>query len=184
MLAEYAVEALRAQAHPEPIGVDLGTGSGAIALSMATEVPHAKVYAVERSAEAAIWTRKNIASYSDVVELVEGDLADALPELNGKVSVIASNPPYIPAAAIPRDPEVRMFDPEMALYGGEDGLDIVRDLSRTAMRLGHSGAMLILEHGELQGAQIRELLAADGWRAPETLRDLTTRDRYTRATRP
>ena len=184
LLAEYAVEALRAQAHPEPIGVDLGTGSGAIALSMATEVPHAKVFAVEKSPEAAVWTRKNIAAYNGVVELVEGDLADALPELNGTVSVIASNPPYIPAAAIPRDPEVRLFDPEMALYGGEDGLDIVRDLSRTALRLGHPGAMLILEHGELQGAEIRELLAADGWRAPETLRDLTTRDRYTRATRP
>lgn len=184
LLAEYAVGALRAQAHPEPIGVDLGAGSGAIALSMATEVPHAKVYAVEKSTEAAVWTRKNIARYGGVVELVEGDLADALHELDGRVSVIASNPPYIPAGAIPRDPEVRLFDPEVALYGGEDGLDIVRNLSRTALRLGHPGAMLILEHGELQGAEIREILASDGWRAPETLQDLTTRDRYTRATRP
>lgn len=184
MLAEHAIESLRAAAHPEPIAVDLGTGSGAIALALATEVPHARVYAVEKSPDAAPWTRRNIARYNDCVELVEGDLADALPELNGTVSVIASNPPYIPAAAVPRDPEVRLFDPEMALYGGEDGLDIVRILSRTALRLGHSGALLILEHGELQGADIRAILAADGWRNPETLTDLTLRDRYTRATRP
>ena len=184
MLAEHAIESLRAAAHPEPIAVDLGTGSGAIALALATEVPHARVYAVEKSPDAAPWTRRNIARYNDCVELVEGDLADALSELNGTVSVIASNPPYIPAAAVPRDPEVRLFDPEMALYGGEDGLDIVRTLSRTALRLGHPGALLILEHGELQGADIRAILAADGWRNPETLTDLTLRDRYTRATRP
>jgi release factor glutamine methyltransferase len=184
MLAEHAIESLRAVAHPEPIAVDLGTGSGAIALSLATEVPHARVFAVEKSPEAAVWTRRNIARYKGVVELSEGDLANALPELDGTVSVVASNPPYIPAAAVPRDPEVRLFDPEMALYGGEDGLDIVRSLSRTALRLLHSGGLLILEHGELQGADIRGLLAADGWRNPETLIDLTLRDRYTRATRP
>jgi len=184
LLAEYAIESLRATAHPEPIAIDLGTGSGAIALSMATEVPHARVYAVEKSPDAAVWTRKNIARYNNCVELVEGDLADALPELNGKVSVVASNPPYIPAAAVPRDPEVRLFDPELALYGGEDGLDIVRTLSRRALELAHPGAVLIMEHGELQGADIRAILAADGWRNPETLPDLTLRDRYTRATRP
>jgi release factor glutamine methyltransferase len=184
LLAEHAIESLRATAHPEPIAVDLGTGSGAIALAMATEVPHARVFAVEKSPEAATWTRRNIARYKNRVELVEGDLADALAQLNSQVSVIASNPPYIPAAAVPRDPEVRLFDPEMALYGGEDGLDVVRTLSQTALRLGHSGAVLILEHGELQGAEIRAILAADGWRSPETLTDLTLRDRYTRATRP
>jgi release factor glutamine methyltransferase len=97
---------------------------------------------------------------------------------------VASNPPYIPAAAIPRDPEVRLFDPELALYGGEDGLNIVRTLSKRALELAHPGALLIIEHGELQGADIRDILAADGWRKPETLLDLTMRDRYTRATRP
>lgn len=184
MLAQHAIDSLRAAAHPEPIAIDLGTGSGAIALAMATEVPHARVYAVEKSPDAAVWTRRNIARYNNCVELVEGDLADALPELDGTVSVIASNPPYIPAAAVPRDPEVRLYDPELALYGGEDGLDIVRTLSQRALRLGHSGALLILEHGELQGADIREILSADGWRNAETLPDLTLRDRYTRATRP
>jgi release factor glutamine methyltransferase len=184
MLVEYAIESLRATAHAEPIAIDLGSGSGAIALAMATEVPHAKVYAVEKSREAATWTKRNIAAYNHCVELVVGDLADAFPELVGRVSVVASNPPYIPAAAIPRDPEVRLFDPELALYGGEDGLDIVRTLSKRALELAHPGALLIIEHGELQGADIRDILAADGWRKPETLLDLTMRDRYTRATRP
>jgi release factor glutamine methyltransferase len=184
LLAEYAVEALRAQAVPEPIGIDLGTGSGAIALAMATEVPHARIFAVEKSPEAAAWTRQNIAAYGDCVTLVEGDMADTFEELVGRVSVVATNPPYIPAAAIPRDVEVQLFDPAMALYGGEDGLDIVRVISRRALELLVPGGLLIMEHGELQGQQIREILAADGWRAPQTLKDLTHRDRYTRATRP
>ena len=98
--------------------------------------------------------------------------------------MIASNPPYIPVDAIPRDPEVQLFDPALALYGGQDGLDVVRQVSQVALVLGRPGAALMLEHGELQGADIREILSADGWRAPATHRDLTGRDRYTTATRP
>jgi len=98
--------------------------------------------------------------------------------------VVASNPPYIPADAIPRDPEVRLFDPAHALYGGADGLDVVRLVSQTGLRLLHAGGALIIEHGELQGAEIRALLDADGWRATATHRDLTTRDRATTALRP
>ena len=94
-----------------------------------------------------------------------------------------SNPPYVPDDAIPRDPEVRLFDPAVALYGGADGLDIVRVISRVARRLLRPGGTLVVEHGELQGAQIRELLTADGWRAAATHRDLTTRDRATTALR-
>ena len=76
-------------------------------------------------------------------------------ELDGSVAVVISNPPYIPAAAIPRDPEVRLFDPAHALYGGEDGLDVVRAVSQTALRLLRPGGTLVIEHGELQGAEIR-----------------------------
>jgi len=97
---------------------------------------------------------------------------------------VISNPPYIPADAIPRDPEVRLFDPAHALYGGADGLDVVRHVSRTALRLLRAGGVLVIEHGELQGAEIRALLAGDGWRAPATHRDYTTRDRATTALAP
>jgi release factor glutamine methyltransferase len=184
-VAQLAIDALRSMADPEPIGVDLGTGSGAIALALATEVPHARVFACENSADAFPWTSRNFAEVgAPNSTLVFADLADAFTELDGTVSVVVSNPPYIPADAIPRDPEVRLFDPAAALFGGEDGLDVVRLVSRTGLRLLRAGGVLIIEHGELQGAEIRALLDADGWRATATHRDLTTRDRTTTALRP
>ncbi|PZU37065.1 MAG: peptide chain release factor N(5)-glutamine methyltransferase [Microbacterium sp.] len=184
-VAQLAIDALRASASPRPVAVDLGTGSGAIALALATEVPHAEVHAVEKSVEAYIWARENAARVgADNARIVFGDLATALPELDGGVDVVVSNPPYVPDAAIPRDPEVRFYDPPAALYGGEDGLDVVRVISRAALRLARPGGVLVIEHGEWQGAPIRELLAADGWRATATHPDLTMRDRTTTALRP
>lgn len=183
-VAQFAIDALRAAAGPEPIGVDLGTGSGAIALALATEVPHALVYGVENSPEAFIWTRQNFhENGADNAHAVFIDLASALPELDGMVAVVISNPPYIPLGAIPRDPEVRLFDPEHALYGGEDGLDVVRQVSRTARRLLHPGGTLVLEHGELQAAAITAILVADGWRSIASHPDFLGRDRSTTALR-
>ena len=183
-VAQFAIDALQAAAEPEPIAVDLGTGSGAIAIAMATEVPHARVFAVECSPEAIDWARRNVAeSGADNLELVLGDLAEAFPELDGRAAVVISNPPYVPTDAVPRDPEVRLFDPAIALYGGEDGLDLVRAVSRSALRLLHPGGTLVIEHGELQGADIRNLFTADGWRAPATHPDLLGRDRATTAVR-
>jgi release factor glutamine methyltransferase len=183
-VVQHAVDALRAVATPEPLAVDLGTGSGAIALALATEVPHSRVYGVEVSPRAYVWARQNFRSVgADNATPVFHDLSGALPELDGLVDVVISNPPYIPTGAIPRDPEVRLHDPELALYGGEDGLDVVRQVSQTAARLLHSGGTLVLEHGELQSAAIAELLARDGWRAIAHHRDLTGRDRATTALR-
>ncbi|MCU1527253.1 MAG: protein-(glutamine-N5) methyltransferase, release factor-specific [Frondihabitans sp.] len=182
-VAQIAIDALRARAEEAPIAVDLGTGSGALALSLAVEVPQAHVYAVELSPEAAVWTERNIASTGARVDLTVGDLAEALSELDGTVSVVVSNPPYIPLGMVPRDPEVRLFDPRLALYGGDDGLDVVRSLSRRALRLLIPGGTLVIEHGEQQGQAIRELLRADGWHATATHPDLTLRDRATTALR-
>jgi len=183
-VAGIAIDALRSAASPQPIAVDLGTGSGAIALAMAHEVPNATVYGVEVSPLAFVWTKQNFRAIApDNARPVFIDLALALPELNGTVAVVASNPPYIPLGAIPRDPEVRLFDPEIALYGGEDGLDVVRQVSKTAQRLLHDGGTLVIEHGELQAAQIAALLTADGWRAVSGHRDLLGRDRATTALR-
>lgn len=183
-VAQFAIDALHASAMPSPIAVDLGTGSGAIAIALATEVPHARIFAVELSPAAHAWAARNVeASGADNLDLRLGDLADAFAELDGQVAVVISNPPYVPTDAIPRDPEVRLFDPALALYGGEDGLDIVRALSRTAERLLHPGGTLVIEHGELQGAAIRAILGADGWRAIATHPDLLGRDRATTALR-
>lgn len=184
IVAQYAIDTLLAVPTPSPVAVDLGTGSGAIALALATEVPHATVVAVEDSPRAFVWAKENVrATGADNLRLVFADLADALPELDGAVDVVVSNPPYIPDGAIPRDPEVRLFDPEHALYGGPDGLDVVRALSRRALVLLRPGGTLVLEHGESQGAALRELLAGDGWRAPSTHPDLLGRDRATLALR-
>jgi release factor glutamine methyltransferase len=183
-VAQLAIDALRAAAEPEPIGVDLGSGSGAIAIALATEVPHALVWAVEKSPDALPWTRRNVEeSGAANLTLVEGDLADALGELEGRVAVLVSNPPYVPAGAIPADPEVHLHDPGMALYGGVDGLDVVRVLSRRGLVLLRPGGVLVIEHAEHQSAAIAELLAADGWRAVAHHRDLTGRDRATTALR-
>ncbi|HQA23163.1 MAG TPA: peptide chain release factor N(5)-glutamine methyltransferase [Rhodoglobus sp.] len=181
-VAQYAIDALAASATPQPIAVDLGTGSGAIALAMATEVPHSFVYGVEVSPRAFVWTKQNFRGI-DNARAVFIDLAHALSELDGTVDVVISNPPYIPLGAIPRDPEVRLHDPEIALYGGDDGLDVVRQVSATALRLLHAGGTLVLEHGELQAAAIAELLTQDGWRAIAHHRDLLGRDRATTALR-
>ncbi|WP_322409500.1 peptide chain release factor N(5)-glutamine methyltransferase [Microbacterium invictum] len=185
MVAQLAIDALRAAATPEPIGVDLGTGSGAIALALATEVPHARVHAAENDVQAYLWARENFAEVGAAnARVAFVDLAEAFPDLDGTVSVLVSNPPYVPDDAVPRDPEVRFFDPPAALYGGPDGLDVVRVLSAVGRRLLHPGGVLVLEHGEWQGPDIRTLLTADGWRAAATHRDLTLRDRATTALRP
>ncbi|TFD69962.1 peptide chain release factor N(5)-glutamine methyltransferase [Cryobacterium gelidum] len=184
-VAQFAIDALRSMPDPEPIGVDLGTGSGAIALALATEVPHARIFAIENSPEAFPWTTRNFDEIAaGNATLAFGDLADAFALLDGTVAVVISNPPYIPADAIPRDPEVRLYDPAHALFGGADGLDVVRSVSITGLRLLRAGGVLVIEHGELQGADIRALLSADGWRVPATHRDYTSRDRATTAVHP
>lgn len=183
-VAQIAIDLLRAAAGPEPVAVDLGTGSGAIALALATEVPHARVHAAENSVDAFLWTKENFALVgAPNARLTFIDLERAFPELDGTVSVLVSNPPYVPEDAIPRDPEVRHWDPPAALYGGPDGLDVVRTLSRVGLRLVHPGGSIVIEHGELQGAAIRDILAADGWSATATHPDLTMRDRTTTAVR-
>jgi release factor glutamine methyltransferase len=184
LVAQLAIDALLAVPGGSPRAVDLGTGSGAIALALATEVPHAEVIAVENSPRAYVWARENAERIAAPnLRLVFADLGAALPELDGTMDVVVSNPPYIPTGAIPRDPEVRLHDPEVALYGGPDGLDVVRAVSATGRRLLRPGGVLVLEHGELQGADIRALLTADGWSAPATTRDLLGRDRATTALR-
>jgi release factor glutamine methyltransferase len=161
--------------------VDLGTGSGAIALSIAAERPDATVVGVERSPEAFAWADRNRAALGLLnAAIVLGDLADAAPEWDGTVDVVVSNPPYVPDGMIPRDPEVDRFDPPAALYGGPDGLDPMRAVVATARRLLAPGGLLAVEHGELQGEPTRALLD-DAWRDAATHPDLTGRDRVTTA---
>ena len=128
VVAGWAIDRLREMDVASPVVVDLGTGSGAIALSIAQEVALATVHAVEVDPDAYSWAKRNIIEHGQGrVHLHPEDLADALSELDGQVDLVVSNPPYIPPGAIPRDPEVRDYDPRRALYGsGSDGLDEVR----------------------------------------------------------
>jgi release factor glutamine methyltransferase len=182
-VSQLAIDALRLVPADNPIAVDLATGSGAIALSIATEVPNAKVFAIELSEEALVYTRKNFAKYAPTATLVQGDLVDAFPELDGQVDVLVSNPPYIPDDMIPIYPEVHLHDPSMALYGGSDGLDLVRKVELAAKRLLRKGGALVIEHADMQGESIRQLILSLGWRQCVTHKDLAGRDRATTAIR-
>jgi release factor glutamine methyltransferase len=184
VVAGIAIDALRAvdARDRRPMAVDLGTGSGAIALALASEVPLATVVGVELQPEAFTWARRNAARLAlPNARIVCGDLAGVLPQATGAVDVVVSNPPYVPDDAIPRDPEVRMHDPATALYGGADGLDVVRRVVRSAERLLRRGGTVVIEHGEWQGPAVRALLPAPRWRDTRTLPDLTDRERATTA---
>lgn len=166
-----------------PVVVDLCAGSGVIALSVSAEVPTARVHAVELDPAAMAWLERNAAGTA--VRLHAGDLRTALPELDGQVDVVVSNPPYIPAAAVPRDPEVRLHDPGAALYGGgADGLSEVRAVVDRAERLLREGGLLVVEHADVQGAQVLSLLADPlVWSAARDHRDLAERPRFATARR-
>jgi len=165
-----------------PLVVDLCSGSGAIAASVDLEVPAATVVAMDASADAVRMTRANMVAAGNPKPRVDaGDVADSslLADLDGRVDVVVSNPPYIPPGAIPRDPEVRDYDPALALFGGgDDGLDVPRAVIAAAARLLRPDGLLVMEHADVQGAQARDAAAATGdFGQIETRQDLTDRDR-------
>ncbi|WP_341393642.1 peptide chain release factor N(5)-glutamine methyltransferase [Arthrobacter sp. G119Y2] len=185
-VAQLAIDAARrfAAAGRVPVkAVDLGTGSGAIAASLATEVPQAEVHAVELSPLALAWARRNLEPLG--VALVHDDLRTALADLNGTFDVVVSNPPYVPADAVPKEPEAAEHDPAMALYGGgRDGLELPLAAAGTAARLLRSGGCFVMEHAEVQAERIAALLAAQPcWQDVATHTDLNGRPRATSAVR-
>ncbi|WP_091327656.1 peptide chain release factor N(5)-glutamine methyltransferase [Geodermatophilus ruber] len=186
-LAGWALDRLAAT--DAPVVVDLGAGSGAIALSVAHEHPAARVTAVERDISAIEWTRHNAAVRAAAgdtpVEVISGDMTDPhlLRELDGAVDVVVSNPPYVPdGAVVPR--EVADHDPPLALWGGPDGLDVVRGLLVTAARLLRPGGWLGIEHADQQGSAVPALVRAHGgFTDVADHPDLAGRPRYTTARR-
>lgn len=168
-----------------PVVVDLCAGSGAIAISISTEVSSATVYAVELSEQAFEYLSRNYQKHGlDLKTLRHEDLKTALRELDGTVDLVVSNPPYIPDAAVPIDLEVQLHDPSLALYGGEDGLDVIREISTRSLALLRPGGQLVLEHAHTQAAAIGELLLIQGWQEIVSSQDLTGKDRMISAKRP
>ncbi|MBW8483917.1 peptide chain release factor N(5)-glutamine methyltransferase [Actinomadura parmotrematis] len=186
VMVGWALETLHGMDVREPLVADLGTGSAAIALSIAQEAPSARVHAVEKDPGAHARAARNIEDLDErgQVRLHLADLASALPELDGQVDLVVSNPPYIPMSEwehVPRD--VRDHDPAAALWGGgDDGLDAVRAVERTARRLLRPGGYVAVEHSDLQGNGVYWIFAEEnGWRDVRNRRDLTDRDRFVTA---
>jgi release factor glutamine methyltransferase len=181
-VVQYAIDYLK-QLPVSGKAIDLGTGSGAIAIAIAKEVPQTQVYAVELSESAYEYAEGNIKANQVSVELRLGAMQEVVSDLIGQLDVVISNPPYIPNSAIPIDPEVRDFDPELALYGGEDGLDVIRDISGIGAALLRKGGLLVLEHADGQSEAIRELLLNDGWFNVAAFQDAALRFRTITAIR-
>ena len=159
--------------------IDLGAGSGAMAISIATEAPNTHVIAVEKSAEAIEWLKQNVAFYDESIRIVQGDVADVLDGV--KCDVVVANPPYVPdSQPLPKD--VATFEPAIALFGGSDGLEIPKRFIAAAARLLKAGGLLAIEHTETQGESIANLLSTDFTQISLHL-DLTGRPRWTSAIR-
>ncbi len=187
LLVDVALTHLRHR-RPDPgLVLDVGTGSGAVAIALARE-GKARVVAVEESPAAFVWARRNLAELAPGAVLLHADARDAaalaaVGVVPGSLAALVSNPPYVPHASVPADHEVRGFDPASALYAGADGLDFIRDLVSLAADLVEPAGLVALEHAEHQGAAIRRMLGDAGFREPRTLEDLAGRDRVTAAIR-
>jgi release factor glutamine methyltransferase len=201
VMTGWAIDRLRAMDVAEPVVVDLGTGSGAIALSIAQEVPRARVHAVEADPMARGWAEQNITRYVDSytagrVLLHAGDFVSGQPggeipaglselaPLARGVDLVVSNPPYIPLGSLV-PPEVGEYDPPAALWSGSDGLVAIRAVERIARRLLRPGGLVAVEHGAQQGAAVYWVFAEEaGWRDTCNNKDLARRDRFVTATWP
>lgn len=184
-LAEHD-RSVRARGAARGIVVDLGTGSGAIALSIASERDGTQVWATDRSPDAVAVAQANCAGLGRVarhVTLLTGSWFDPLPvELQGAVDVVVSNPPYV-SASDDLPPEVRDWEPVEALVPGPRGLEAYEAIAPDAGAWLIEGGALVLEIGATQGAAVTELLEAHGFGVVEVHRDLAGRDRVVVARR-
>ena len=167
--------------------VDLGTGSGAIAIGLADVLTKASVYAVDTSALALAIARGNAANcgFSNRIKFRQGSWWSPLSELQGKVSGMVSNPPYIPTATLKQlQPEVVKHEPHLALDGGNDGLDYIRHLVNTAPNYLVSGGVWLIEMMAGQAKAVRELLeASKSYTDIEIYPDFAGIERFARAYR-
>jgi release factor glutamine methyltransferase len=182
VVVQHALDRVATSPRPNPVVVDLCSGSGVIAASIAAEAPGAVVHAVEADQGALPWLRRNLADTG--VQIHGCDLDDALPGVVGGVDIVVANPPYIPEAAVPRDPEVARHDPAMALYSGPDGLDHIRRIETLAARLLRAGGWVVVEHADEQGTSAPAVFAAStSWVEVSDHLDLTGRPRVVVARR-
>lgn len=174
-VAQQAIEIAREKASTV---VDLGAGTGAIAISVALEAPTSKVFAVELEKDAYVWLARNVSALAPQVQIVNADAATALRELDGVVDIVVANPPYVPTAtSLPS--EISDFEPAAALWGGsEDGTSVPAIFIAASARLLRAGGWLICEHSDTHAPQIAELMATD-FHQITLHHDLNDRPRWT-----
>lgn len=193
VLAQLALSKLTEQpsgaAEVSPLRVlDFGTGSGCLAIAVAAGIPSAEVHALDKSPAALALAREN-AAFNDVASRItfhEGDGFAALATMPpGPFDLIVTNPPYIPSAEIATlDPEVREFDPMLALDGGADGLVCYRMLAAQAGAWLKPGGWLLAEFGDGQALAAKMLFGELGWQLEGVEKDLSGRDRVLIVRRP
>jgi release factor glutamine methyltransferase len=180
LLAERGWGFLKQRSMPNgksPTALDFGTGSGCVAIALAHECPSAQVTAVDISAEALALARRNAARHGvlERIRFVHGDGLAAAPE-GTRFDLIISNPPYIPSGEIDRlEPEVRDYDPRMALNGGTDGLDYFRRLAAEALPKLAPDGKLMAEFGDGQGEVLSEIFRQQKWVVEALVEDYTQR---------
>ena len=170
-LVEKVLELVAAQESPRI--VDVGTGSGAIPVALATHLPKAKITSIDLSPEALSVARRNAQRnhMEEKIRFLEGDLLDPVRE--ERFEIVVSNPPYVPLAdRAEMDVEVREHEPELALFAGEDGLEIYRRLVPEAFAVLEQGGWLAMEIGYGQKDAIRTLLHETGFEKTEFVNDL------------
>ncbi len=175
--------ALMRRLPPDAVVVDLCTGSGALAVALATAWPQAQVIAVDDDPVALDYARRNSARTG--VRVVDGDVTDPdlLPDLVGTVDLVVSNPPYIPLGAV-LEPEVALHDPAHALFGGADGMAVIGPIARRAADWLRPGGMLALEHDDTTSESTVDAVRATGAFVDVTARrDLAGRPRFVTACR-
>lgn len=168
---------------PGGVIVDLCSGSGALALALARYRPDARVIAVERSEEALRYARANVDGTT--VELLHADVTDrdVLADLSGEVDLVVANPPYIPDGA-ELEPEVAEHDPYAALFGGPDGMAVIKPIVELVSRLLRPGGQVGIEHDDTTSAATVDVFGAAGvFTGVAARRDLAGRRRFVTAVR-
>jgi release factor glutamine methyltransferase len=171
---------LVAAGHPAPTALDFGTGSGCLAIMLAVKCPASQIQAVDGSPEALAVARRNAARHQahERTQFIDGNGFTSLP-LETRFDLIISNPPYIPAAEIETlQPEVRDYDPRLALNGGADGLDFYRRLAAEAVPFLRPGGKIMLEFGDNQGESIKDLFEMQKWIVEDVRVDYSGRSRF------
>lgn len=176
-LADWAVG--RIALADEPVVVDLGTGTGALALYIAHARPDARVYAVEKSETARAYAQRNAERLGLKITLIDGDMTDPdlLEELHGAVDLVVTNPPYVPET---EDLQREVYeDPHEAVFSGADGMDAIQGLVPVAASLLAPGGGLGIEHDDSTSQDVQDVVDKHGgFEATETMADLAGRDRF------